>query len=212
MSERCAWEVERTDLLKKRLLPIVWRGVDEASVPSRLKRLNYIFFDRPHAFGPSLATLAKALRTDLGSIREHTRLGEIALRWHARGRGGSAVDWGEELFGAKDWLSRQPSYAPEPTLLVREFINASDEMELARTNAERKRLEEMALAQADRERALTQAEASQKAREAAQLATARAQRRNSLLIFAAAFLALILLVGALWQSKGKRKARKHRPN
>src|SRR6516162_8630653 len=29
-SERCAWEVERTATLKKRLLPIVWRCVEEA--------------------------------------------------------------------------------------------------------------------------------------------------------------------------------------
>jgi len=39
-SERCAWEVERTVTLKKRLLPIVWRRVDEVHVPRRLKQLN----------------------------------------------------------------------------------------------------------------------------------------------------------------------------
>jgi TIR domain len=38
-SERCAWEVERTEALKKRLLPIVFRHVEEALVPPRLKRL-----------------------------------------------------------------------------------------------------------------------------------------------------------------------------
>src|SRR5215468_11031495 len=41
-SERCAWEVERTVNLKKRLLPIVCRRVEEAQVPPRLKQLNYI--------------------------------------------------------------------------------------------------------------------------------------------------------------------------
>src|SRR5262250_419350 len=60
-SERCAWEVERTVALKKRLLPIVWRSVQEADVPPLLKRLNYIFFDKPHSFAPSLAALATAL-------------------------------------------------------------------------------------------------------------------------------------------------------
>ena len=48
-SERCAWEVECTVSLKKRLLPIVWRRVEEAQVPPRLKQLNYIFFDRPRS-------------------------------------------------------------------------------------------------------------------------------------------------------------------
>jgi hypothetical protein len=178
-SERCAWEVERAEMLEKRLLPIVWRAVEEARVPPRLQRLNYIFFDRPHAFGPSLAALATALKTDLVWIREHTRLGEIALRWNARGRAEALLIRAEELLAAKDWLSRQPNYAPEPTLLVREFIKASEEMESARTGAERKRLEETAAAQAEREKALKEAEESQKAREAAQLATARAQRRTS---------------------------------
>src|SRR5262252_8002857 len=37
-SERCAWEVERTVTLKKRLLPIVWRAVAQANVPDRLKQ------------------------------------------------------------------------------------------------------------------------------------------------------------------------------
>jgi hypothetical protein len=57
-SERCAWEVERTVALKKRLLPNVRRRVDEAQVPARLKQLNYLFFDRApyvrtHAAGTS---------------------------------------------------------------------------------------------------------------------------------------------------------------
>src|SRR5208282_3045186 len=52
-SERCAWEVERTAALRKRLLPIVWRRVDESLIPTHLKQLNYIFFDRLEAFGAS---------------------------------------------------------------------------------------------------------------------------------------------------------------
>src|SRR5215470_16523955 len=85
-SERCAWEVERTVTLEKRLLPIVWRRVDEVQVPPRLKQLNYIFFDRPLTFVPALKALATALRTDLEWIREHTRIGEAAqglryLKW-----------------------------------------------------------------------------------------------------------------------------------
>src|SRR5215468_12524857 len=94
-SERCAWEVDRTVTLKKRLLPIVWRRVDEAEVPQKLKQLNYIFFDRPLTFAPSLKALATALRTDLEWIREHTRLGEAAMRWKARGRNEALLLRGE---------------------------------------------------------------------------------------------------------------------
>ena len=41
-SKRCAWEVERTVTLKKRLLPIVFRRVEEAQVPPRLKQTTAI--------------------------------------------------------------------------------------------------------------------------------------------------------------------------
>jgi len=83
-SERCAWEVERTIDLKKRLLPIVCRRVEEAQLPPRLKQLNYIFFDHTN-FGASLEVLADALRTDIW-VRKHPRIGEVALRWEARER------------------------------------------------------------------------------------------------------------------------------
>src|SRR5262249_23166868 len=68
-SKRCAWEVDCTIDRKKRLLPIVWRRVEEAQIPPRLKRLNYIFFDRPLSFGASLRALATALKTDIVGSR-----------------------------------------------------------------------------------------------------------------------------------------------
>src|SRR5215471_18014647 len=160
-SERCAWEVERTVNLKKRLLPIVWRRVEEALVPPLLKQLNYIFFDGPLSSGASLQTLTTALRTDVEWVREHTRIGEAALRWDARGRAEALLWRGEELAAAKAWLAAQPQYAPEPTLLHHEFIKAGEDAEAVRTSDERKRLDEMAaaleqvkLAQDDREKAL----------------------------------------------------------
>jgi formylglycine-generating enzyme required for sulfatase activity len=153
-SERCAWEVERTVTLKKRLLPIVWRRVDEAQVPPRLKQLNYVFFDRPLTFVPSLKTLATALRTDLEWIREHTRIGEAALRWDAHGRAEALLFRGDELIAAKVWLASQPQFAPEPTLLHHEFLKAAEDSETARSSAERQRLDQIAAAQDAREKAL----------------------------------------------------------
>jgi TIR domain len=138
-SERCAWEVERTVTLKKRLPPIVLHRVDEAQVPPRLKQLNYIFFYRPFSFGASLQALGIALRTDLEWIREHTRIGEMALRWDARGRAEALLLRGEELAVAKTWLASPPQYAPEPTLLHHEFIKAAEDAETVRSSAERQR-------------------------------------------------------------------------
>ena len=154
VSQRCAWEVERTSDLQKRLLPVVWRAVEDDSVPQRLKQLNYIFFNRPHSFGVPLRVLANALRTDISWVREHTRIGESALRWNAKGRVDALLQRGEELAAAKGWLNAQPKYAPEPTLLHLEFIKAGEDAELARATSERQRLSQIAAAQDDREKAI----------------------------------------------------------
>ncbi len=182
-SERCAWEVERTVALRKRLLPIVWRRVDEAEVPPRLKQLNYIFFDKPLMSVPSLTALTTALRTDLGWIREHTRIGEAALRWDGRGRNEALLFRGDELAAAKAWLASPPQYAPEPTLLHHEFIKAGEDAEAARQSAERQRLEQTAAAQGEREKALND--------------LAAAVRRGQRTLAGAAGLFVCVVVGAV---------------
>jgi formylglycine-generating enzyme required for sulfatase activity len=196
-SDRCAWEVERTVDLKKRLLPIMWRRVEEAQVPPRLKQLNYIFFDRALSFGASLEALATALRTDIEWVREHTRISEAALRWDARGRAEALLWRGEELAAAKAWVAAQPQYAPEPTLLHHEFIKAGEDAETARTSAERQRLDEMAAAlqrektaQGDREKALEQAKLAQDERE-------KALRRGQRALAGVGALFACIIVGAI---------------
>jgi formylglycine-generating enzyme required for sulfatase activity len=160
-SERCAWEVERAVALKKRLLPVVWRRVDEAQVPPRLKQLNYIFFDQPLMSVPALAALAVALKTDLGWIREHTRIGEAALRWDGRGRAEALLFRGDELAAAKAWIAAPPPYAPDTTMLHHMFIRAGEDAQAARERTERRAIDDMRaalerekVAQADRETAL----------------------------------------------------------
>ncbi|MDM0053792.1 TIR domain-containing protein [Variovorax sp. J22R115] len=153
-SPRCGKEVESAVTLRKRLVPIVWRSVPESDVPEALKRINYIYFDKPHIFGPSLVALAQALRTDLAWVREHSRYSEAAIRWDSQKRMEALLLRGEVLAAAKQWLEAQPKSAPEATLLTRELIAASETAEAARNNAERQRLEEIALAQAQRAEAL----------------------------------------------------------
>ena len=194
-SERCSWEVERTVDLKKRLLPIVWRGVEEAHVPPHLKQLNYIFFDRPHSFGPSLVALATALKTDIGWIREHTRIGEAAIRWDALKRAEALLFRSEELAAAVHWLKDQPQYAPEPTLLHLAFIKASEDAEVARNNAERQRLDQVAAAQAEREQAVER-------EKAALVQTRAALRKRQRALAGAGVLFACLFVGAIgWSNQ-----------
>ena len=65
-------EVAYAASLNKRFAPIVWRRVEDTSVPEPLRRLNFIFFDDPARFDDDANKLVKALQTDIGWIRQHT--------------------------------------------------------------------------------------------------------------------------------------------
>lgn len=135
-SENCAQEFQQALALQKRILPVVWRPVDDAAAPPEMKRLNYIFFaGEGRTFAAGLADLAAALRTDIDWIREHTRLSELARRWSARGRTGELLLRGDDIDAANSWLSGKPITAPAITDEQADFIKASSD---ARVDAERR--------------------------------------------------------------------------
>jgi TPR repeat protein len=181
-SEICAWEVEEAGRLGKRILPINCRPLKGASPPLRLRDLNYIFFhsDPKNApgsgFGTGLASLVEALNTDFDWLREHTRYLQRATEWDRGGRPANRLLSGDGVAEAKAWVARRPKSAPEPTALHLDFIRASEEEAEARSSAQRKQLEAMAAAQAERETALRQAEEAVK--QAADAQRKRARIRN----------------------------------
>ncbi len=158
-SERCAWEVERAAELGKRLIPVRGSAVPNAEVPERLRRLQYIGFQGGISFARALTDLDAALRQDVAWIREHTRLGEAAARWHAKVRVSGAGDdlllRGGDLTEAKLWAARRKVDVPEITAAVRSFLQASDGFAAAAAEAERQRLDE-------RERLVRETEGAQR--------------------------------------------------
>jgi hypothetical protein len=161
-SEICAWEVEEAARLNKRILPVICRALEGVSPPPRLRDLNYIFcYEEPKVsgsgFGTGLASLVAALNTDFDWLREHTRYLQRAIEWDKGGRPANRLLSGNDILDAKAWATRRPKSAPEPTTLQLDFIRASEEAEARRQNAERQQLEQMAAAQAEREKALKQA-------------------------------------------------------
>ena len=124
-SNVCAWELEETTRLGKRLVPIVARLIPDADAPPALGRLNWIFLTERDDKEAALAALETALNTDLPWVREHTRLGELARRWEEQGRRKSATLRGADLDAAERWLDRRPADANTPTNLHQDFIRAS---------------------------------------------------------------------------------------
>jgi TPR repeat protein len=166
-SKICDWEVEESARLNKRILPIVCRPLEGVSQPPRLGERNYIFFyEEPKlpgsGFGAGLANLITALNTDFDWLRDHTRYLQRAFEWDRGGRLADRLLSGNDILVAKGWAARRPKGAPEPTALHIAFIRASEEEAEARLSERRKQLEAVAAAQAEREKALHQAEEAQR--------------------------------------------------
>jgi len=206
-SEICAWEVEEAARLGKRILPVNCRPLKSSSPPPRLRDLNYIFFhsdpkNAPGAgFGTGLAKLVAALNTDFDWLREHTRYLQRATEWDSRGRPPNRLLSGDDIAEAKAWVARRPKNAPEPTALHLDFIRASEEEAEARSSAQRKQLEEMAAAQAEREKALHKAEEALK--QAADAQRKRSRIRNIAFGVVSIFAVLTALLGLLSQQQRK---------
>jgi TPR repeat protein len=199
----CTWEAEEAERLGKRILPVICRSLEGANPPPQLRERNYIFFyDDPKAapgsgFGSGLAKLIAALNTDFDWLREHTRYLQRATEWDWGGRPANRLLSGDDIAEAKDWVTRRPKNAPEPTALHLDFIRASEEEAEARSSAQRRQLEEMAAAQAERETALHKAEEAQRKR------ATMARIRNIALV---AVSILVLLAGWFgWRAEQQRR-------
>src|SRR5450631_2406869 len=62
----CAWELEESARLGKRLIPVVAHRIADADAPPALGRLNWVFLTEDDDKDAALATLDTALHTDLG--------------------------------------------------------------------------------------------------------------------------------------------------
>ena len=112
-SKICDWEIQRTLELGKRIIPVLWRPLDQQSAPAQLAERNYIFFDDPERFEPSLTQLCNACDVDIAWVREHTRLIALATRWQAESRGRDGLLRGAALEAARAWAAARAPRAPE---------------------------------------------------------------------------------------------------
>ena len=159
----CQWEVDEATRLNKRIIPVIIRDLEGHKAPQALGSLNYIQFmpsERfPKAgFWTGLNELVEALKTDVGWLRDHTRLTEQAERWHQRARPEELLLRGSELTHFQDWQSARPTGAPELTLLQREFLDLSAEAEQQRERDANAKI-------AERERLLSEQETLQRENE-----------------------------------------------
>jgi hypothetical protein len=124
-SKVCRDEVAHALKLSKRVLPVVIGDINWALAPEGLIKLHGLFFDKVNEREDALGRLVEALETDIGWIREHTRLGGLALHWDAHQRPRGDLLRGHALEEAELWLTQRPKTARSPTNLHQEYIRAS---------------------------------------------------------------------------------------
>lgn len=121
----CSWEIDQVEALGKRLAPLILEHVPDDAIPAPAGRINYLLFDGTADFEQQANKLSQALQTDIGWVKEHTHLGQLARRWDERQRSTAALLRGRDLLDAERWISSRPRTAPEPTILQRDLIQAS---------------------------------------------------------------------------------------
>lgn len=110
-SEICAWEVNRSEELAKRLLPVVYRDVPLAAVPQALAKRNFVFMRTDTEEAGSFDNLCSSIAVDIEWLRRHTRYGERALEWDRAGRASRLLLRGSDIRVAEAWRDARPSAA-----------------------------------------------------------------------------------------------------
>ena len=119
----CGREVAHAVEHNKRLVPIVCRDIDAATVPPKLAALNWLFARDADDFDASVQGLLAAIATDLDWVRTHTRLTIRAAEWQSRGRDPSYLLSGADLTAAEAALVRAgEATQPQPTALQQEYV------------------------------------------------------------------------------------------
>ncbi|MDX1993166.1 MAG: toll/interleukin-1 receptor domain-containing protein [bacterium] len=119
-SEICAMEINHILVSGKRLIPLLYRRIDNQTAPPTLAQLNWLFFDQEDKFDAAFERLLGTLDTDLERLRQHTRLMMQAREWEQKGRSKSLLLRGEAWREAEAFSDRA-----DLTALQREFLAAS---------------------------------------------------------------------------------------
>jgi WD40 repeat protein len=123
-SQVCSEELAHAIEANKRIVPIVAREVEPASVPPELAKLNWLFARESDDFERAVEQLVEALDTDLDQVKFHTRLLVRAREWEQTGKVASKLLRGGDLTDAERWLG-SPGRGVTPTAQQAAYVVAS---------------------------------------------------------------------------------------
>ena len=122
-SEICTLEIEHAVKHNKRLIPVVWKEVEDNQVHSAMSAHNWVFLREEDDFEANFELLIDALDTDLDYVKEHTRLLTRAIEWSQNDRSRGLALSRQELQVAESWLTLGFSTEPKPACIVNIWLS-----------------------------------------------------------------------------------------
>lgn len=125
-SQVCAEEVEIAVKNNKRIVAVLHREPEKGNpMPNEIGSTNWVYLRASDDFNKVIPQLVETLNTDLGWIRQHTRILERAIEWDKSKRSNAYLLRGEDLEASEQWLTGAANQAQQPTSLQIEYIRSS---------------------------------------------------------------------------------------
>ncbi len=125
-SPYCATEVEYAMNLNKRIVTVLYREIEEATLHPGLAKVQWIDFSQHGAdFLTKFGELTRTLDSDPDYVRSHTRIFLRAKEWEDHKRDDSFLLRGKDLLASEEWLKGSEQKQPAPTNLQLEYLTAS---------------------------------------------------------------------------------------
>ena len=121
-SKICTLEVEHTVKHNKRLVPVVWKEVEDSQVHSSMTIHNWISLRQEDNFAANFVLLIAALDTDLDHVKKHAYLLTRAIERNLGQRSKGPALSRQELKIAENWLTEGIFKEPRPAELHSEYI------------------------------------------------------------------------------------------
>ena len=129
-SKVCAQELELGLQYNKKLVPILHIEPEQGStMHESLAATNWVYMREQDDYDATLPALIDTIQTDLGWVRQHTRILQRSKEWESKGHGNSFLLQGDDLNEAETWMvNAADKEGREVVPLQGEFIQASRQL------------------------------------------------------------------------------------
>ncbi len=126
-SKVCGEELQLGLDRNKKLIPVLYREPKKGTpMPEKVAATNWVYMREQDDFDATLPKLIDAINTDLGWVRQHTRILQRATEWNNQKRNPSFLLRGTDLDEGEKWMSESTQHPGRQVLpLQAEYIRTS---------------------------------------------------------------------------------------